>query len=60
MHPVIYFLCGGTVTAALDRCSSALSGREGEIEMAEAALREMENREASITVPCSGMLKAVE
>lgn len=48
------------VAAALDRCSSAISGREEEIEMAEATLLEMESRESSITLPCLGMLKAIE
>ena len=48
------------VAAALDRCSSVMSGREEDIQVAEAALRDMESREASITLPCLGMLKAIE
>lgn len=48
------------MAAALDWCSSAMSGREEEIETAEATLRTMESREASVTLPCSGMLKTVE
>eukprot|EP00752_Nemacystus_decipiens_P012456 g11036.t2 len=52
--------CDEFVGAVLDRCSSAMSGREEQLETAEAALREMESRETSVTVTCSGMLKAIE
>eukprot|EP00903_Cladosiphon_okamuranus_P016304 g15036.t1 len=52
--------CDAFVAAALDRCSPGRSGREEKIDAAEATLREMESREASVTSPCSRMLKAIE
>lgn len=55
-----HVFCLLAVAAALDRCASMMSGREEDIEVAGAALREMESREASVTLPCSGMLKAIE
>lgn len=49
-----------TVTAALDGCAVGLSGKEGDDEMVEAAMRQTESSQASMVARCTAMLKALE
>ncbi|CAM9374114.1 unnamed protein product [Hapterophycus canaliculatus] len=52
--------CGEMVTTALNGSAAGVSAREEDKEVAEAALREIESRQASITAQCTGMLNTVK